>query len=281
MSTAAATPEVRAQGFEIRKGAARFPPEFDLLLACLSTRGGAVSLQISNARRLIGLAEHHGLIPQLYSHLLANKAEPELLSAVAEHYATSSRRSLRLTAEMLRIASRLQSCGIQAMPYKGPVLAEFLYRDVTQRQFGDLDFLIHSSEVPAAKKALLDLGYTPTLDLDPAQERAYLATGNEYAFGNSLGSNLLEIQWRILPRFYSVDFDFNRFLQRAIEIDICGQTQTTLCAEDCLLVSCVHAAKHVWPQLSMLRDISHLAHLPKLNWDLVQSEGWRLGINRI
>jgi hypothetical protein len=282
VSTVAAAQGACAQECEIRTVRPRFRPEFELLLAsCLSASGDSISARGCNAQRLIALAEHHGLIPQLYSYLLANESEPALLSAVGARYETSSHRSLRLTAELLRIASWLQSCGIQAMPYKGPVLAEFLYGDVTQRQFGDLDFLVRSSDVPAAKKVLLEFGYTPTLDLNAAEERSYLATGNEYAFGNTLGRNLLELHWRILPRFYAVEFDFDRFWQRAIEIDISGWKHRTLCAEDSLLVSCEHAAKHAWPQLSMLRDISRLARLPNLNWGLVRAEGRRLGIQRI
>jgi len=55
----------------------------------------------------------------------------------------------------------------------------------------------------------------------------------------------------------------------------------TLCPEDLLLVLCVHAAKHVWVQLSWLCDIAELAKSQKLDWSAIQGEAMRLGIERI
>lgn len=55
----------------------------------------------------------------------------------------------------------------------------------------------------------------------------------------------------------------------------------TLRAEDLLLVLCVHAAKHVWVQLSWLCDIAQLAKSAQLDWNAIQDEARRLGIERI
>jgi hypothetical protein len=55
----------------------------------------------------------------------------------------------------------------------------------------------------------------------------------------------------------------------------------TLRAEDLLLVLCVHAAKHVWVQLSWLCDIAQLAKCRPLDWDAIQDDARRLGIERI
>ncbi len=58
-------------------------------------------------------------------------------------------------------------------------------------------------------------------------------------------------------------------------------TWRTLSSEDLLLVLCVHAAKHVWTQLSWFRDIAHLAKDKNLDWGVVYREARRLGIKRI
>ena len=44
---------------------------------------------------------------------------------------------------------------------------------------------------------------------------------------------------------------------------------------------CVHAAKHVWVQLSWLCDIAQLAGSRQLDWNAIQEEANRLGIERI
>jgi hypothetical protein len=92
---------------------------------------------------------------------------------------------------------------------------------------------------------------------------------------------LLDLQWRIVPHFYSIDFDMAGFLDRAHEIIVGGRPVRTLCAEDLLLVLCVHAAKHVWVQLSWLCDIARLAKSGQLDWNAIQDEAQRMGIERI
>ncbi len=60
-----------------------------------------------------------------------------------------------------------------------------------------------------------------------------------------------------------------------------GRRMRTLRAEDLLLVLCVHAAKHVWIQLSWLCDIAQLVKSSQLDWDAIHDEARRLGIERI
>jgi hypothetical protein len=55
----------------------------------------------------------------------------------------------------------------------------------------------------------------------------------------------------------------------------------TLCPEDLLLVLCVHAAKHAWGELSLLRDISELIQSHPIKWDRVKELASQLGIRRI
>src|SRR5208282_5453429 len=145
----------------------------------------------------------------------------------------------------------------------------------------DLDILILPADVPRAKAALRDLGYEPALELGAGMETAYIKSGYEYSFNVMSRPNLLELQWRIVPRFYSVDFNVADFFDRADEVNFGVCSVRTLCAEDLLLVLCVHAAKHVWIQLSWLCDIAQLATSQPLDWNAIQDEARRLGIERI
>jgi len=89
------------------------------------------------------------------------------------------------------------------------------------------------------------------------------------------------VQWRILPRFYSVDFDVEGFFTRAVPFTLGGMTLRTLCAEDLILVLCVHAAKHAWQQLSWLCDIGELARSTQVDWNAVHQQAKHLGIQRM
>jgi hypothetical protein len=170
--------------------------------------------------------------------------------------------------------------GVEVLPHKGPVLAQQLYGDPAMRDFGDLDFLVRTIDVPRAGTALQELGYQPKLALSPRQEQEYLRTGYEYAFGSAAEPNLIEVQWQIIPRFYSISFVMDSLFQRSVECEFEGMRVRTLCNEDLMLVLCVHAAKHGWSQLGMVRDIAVLARA-ELNWPCLMEEARRLGIQRI
>src|SRR5580700_9018961 len=265
--------------------------EFDLLLACCADPCGDehgerirnILLRPLDWERMLRLVDHHRVVPQVYSELsaLSHLVPVQHLNALRLRYQDNARKTLWFTAELVRLVGHLEAVGIKALPYKGPVLAQTLYGEVTRRQFGDLDILILPTDVLKAKAALHDLGYKPAIELAPRIETAYVKTGYECSFSAAQGSNLLELQWRILPRFYSIDFDVAVFFERSDEIAVGGCHMRTLRAEDLLLVLCVHAAKHVWVQLSWLCDIAQLAGSRQLDWNAIQEEANRLGIERI
>lgn len=292
MSAAAQPRPVVSEAVELRPVQRSIAsPEFDLLIACcadLSSRERAerirqILLCPLDWHRLLELAEYHGVIPRVYGQLSTlSELMPRLqIDALRCRYEEIARKALWFTGELARILAHLESRGIRALPYKGPVLGQLLYGDVTQRQFGDLDLLIQLSDVIKAKAALSDLGYRSSIKLAPREERAYIDSGYEYSFNGPRGGNLLELQWRILPRFYSVDFDLAGFLERSEPVSLGGHTFRTLCPKDLLLVLYVHAAKHVWVQLSRLCDIDHLAKSDGLDWEAIRVEAKRLGIARI
>jgi hypothetical protein len=268
--------------------ASKFNPEFTLLLACCAS--GSQSERAEHIRdilrhpldwkRFIDLAQHHGVVPQIYRSLSAfeDVAAPDSLRQSHEN---NARQTLWLTRELLHILGRLSSQGIAALPYKGPVLAELLYANVTRRQYSDLDLLIHSSDLPRIKSALAELGYETGIELTQREERDYLKSGYEYTFDSAVAQNLVEVQWRILPRFYAIDFDVDGFFQRSVPCTVSGMTLRTLCTEDLMLVLCVHAAKHAWQQLSWLCDIAELARSHQIDWNAVQEQAKHLGIERI
>lgn len=271
-------------------------PEFDLLVACCAHSSGHDSSherhddhirQILSGRldweRMLALVDHHRTVPQVYGELSAfsHLVPAQHLNALRLRYQDNARKALWFTAELVRILNHLESAGIKALPYKGPVLSQVLYGEVTQRQFGDLDILILPADVLKAKSALLDLGYKPGLELARRNQKNYVESGYEYSFSSTSGLNLLELQWRIVPRFYSIGFDVAELFARADEIIVGGHAVRTLRAEDLLLVLCVHAAKHVWVQLSWLCDVAQLMKSWQLDWNTIQGDARRLGIERI
>ncbi|PYV58099.1 MAG: hypothetical protein DMG98_08850 [Acidobacteria bacterium] len=264
----------------------QFSPEFELLLACCQS--GRHGDRLTQALRspihwdsVLRLSEHHRILPALHSALYGRVDVPaSIQSALRSRFQSNALTGLRFTAELARITRVFHDSGIKVLAHKGPALAQVLYGDPAMRQFGDLDLLVRPRNVVQTKAVLQQLGYEPQLQLSPRQEKAYLHSGYEYVFGLNDDRNLLELQWQILPRFYAVEFDIEPMFKQSIEIKIEGLRVRSLCREDLMLVLCVHAAKHGWAHLGMLRDIATLADF-ELDWEWVWAGAGRLSIRKI
>lgn len=260
-------------------------PEFELLCACcrqpLQAREIEQLTSGVNWKRLFQLALYHRVSPAVYAYLSNASAIPEDVRATASAwFAHHARRVLRFASELSAILRKFESYGIQALSHKGPVLACLLYGDPAMREFGDLDFLLRAVDIPRAQAALAELGYERQLELSAREEEEYLRSEYELVFGSARERNLVELQWQILPRFYSVPFELETLLSRSIECKFEGSSTRVLHQDDLMLVLCAHAAKHGWAQLGMVRDIARVAQL-QLDWDWIKAEARRLGILKI
>lgn len=231
---------------------------------------------------LFDLADRHGTLPLLYQALVAVEGAPrEHLPWLEQRHQVNLHRALLLSRELIRIVDHLGALGLEVLPYKGLALAELIYGDIALRQSGDIDLLVRPRDFSAVRDAILDLGYSPHVRFSAAEEKAYLRSGYERVFDGAAGSNLLEVQWAIQPRFYSIDFDLNAVFQRASTITVAGHAMKTPSPEDLLLVLSAHAAKHVWKRLIWLCDIARIMSISTLNWSWIGSEVRTLGIARI
>lgn len=282
-ATAAIRPKLAAQG--------RFRPELELLLAATAPpTGSARSFHLENCidqpldwESVIELADAHGLAPlvfwsmQKFQHVIPAPR----LATLRSRYETNARRNLLLSHMLVEVQELLQRGGVPSLAWKGPTLAACAYRDIALREFSDIDLLVPLNHIQLAKQILGSSGFRPALQLTAAQERLYLKLDNEFPFHRGPHENVLELQWRVAPHFYAVDFDLARFFDRAILARIGEVECHTLCPEDLLLTLCVHAAKHAWARLSWITDIAWLLRTQNLDWLHVQHEAERVGIERI
>jgi len=264
--------------------------EWSLLRVACSTAANRDPLasacsQLSSPARwqsLFDRAEHHGVLPLLCQAL--SRAEdlvpPEQMCALKQSHQTNLHKALFLSREFIRIIDHLSSQGIEIIPYKGLALAETLYGDIALRQSGDIDLLIRASELARIQHAVRELEYVPHAPLSEPQQRAYMKSGYECAFDGAAGRNLLEVQWDIQPRFFSVNFDMEGLFRRAVTVSVAGRAVKAPSNEDLFIVLALHAAKHVWGRLIWLSDLARISSLP-LNWAWIGRQAWELGIVRI
>ena len=100
---------------------------------------------------LMKLAQSHLLVSFLY-HRLYNLPDRELGAKIdfyfKEYYRANIRRNLIHSRQLLWILQILSKKGIQAIPFKGVVLALQAYGTTDLRQCGDVDILIHKENLP-------------------------------------------------------------------------------------------------------------------------------------
>lgn len=241
-------------------------------------------------------AEYHGVLPLAARNLIehARGLTPEVERSLRSGYETNLRRSLWFAAELARIMKHFERRQVRAVPYKGPVLAQSLYRDLGLRSFSDLDFLISPADFDRAKQALAEIGYLSSGEVNPAiesptAERLWLRTGYERSFDSAAGENLVEVQWALLPHFYAVDLRVEDLRARAGKTVVGEREVPCLSPEDSLLVLCLHAAKHLWTRLIWLSDIAETLRsysgtdsgTQTIDYSLVFSRARAVGIARI
>jgi hypothetical protein len=265
--------------------------EFELLCAVAGTKISSERIEMIGQwnlsevdwARFQHLAEYHGVLPLAARNLLeyACGLVAEIQRSLRSAYEANLRRSLWFCAELARIARHFESNNLRAIPYKGPVLAQAVYGDPGLRSYSDLDFLIAPADFARAKQMLAELGYRPTSEQTAAVERFWLWAGYERSFDGAAGKHLVELQWALLPYFYGVDLPVEDLAARAGRISIGECEVACLSPEDCVIVLCLHAAKHLWTRLIWLSDIVEAASLETVDWSLVSARAEEFGIVRM
>ncbi len=263
-------------------------PEIELLLCCarrtLSSENARHALELLdqplNWSRLIEQAQVHRLFPLLYWHwtkTLALDFPPEIAAELGGRFRANVARSLLLMRALVHLVGLLGSRGIQVVPFKGPALAESLYGDAALRECVDLDILIRQRDLPEAIRTLVSAGYQDATKLKPAQQNTFVATQYEYALLSPAGI-LVELQWRIVPRYFSLPLTEEQYWSRVQSRTLCGREMNSLSCEDLLLLLCIHGSKHGWGKLIWLADVAELlASKPHMDWEYVLDHARRAG----
>ncbi len=132
-------------------------PEMGLLLAAARTRPAASLAERLDRpidwRRFLGLAESHHVVPLIHKTFgsIPSVAVPDpICQCLHEAFNGNARRVMFLMAELVRLIDLFSAEGIETVPFKGPILAQDAYGNLTLRQCGDLDLLIRPAHIPRA-----------------------------------------------------------------------------------------------------------------------------------
>ncbi len=215
---------------------------------------------------LTSLALRHQVVPALQSTFADPSCRafvpPEILDAL-EHYCDEARRrNAYLVSELTEILTALSAAGITALPFKGVVLAEMLYRDLAQRPPGDLDFLVMARDVTRACEVLVSRGYRDAAassgEMTAIQHEMYRRYQCEYLFVRDHDRVFVEPHWALSQRVLGIDLTYDEQFARARRARLNGIDIMVHDPDDLLILLCIHGAKHEWERLSWIRDVGAL-----------------------
>jgi hypothetical protein len=152
------------------------------------------------------LPRRHGVLQLLYSQLqqcAADLIPPAQLQRLQKYFQENSARNVLLTAELRRLIELLESASIEAVPYKGPVLALFAYGDVSLRRFVDLDVLVRKEHVSRAIDLLLTDGYEFSKPLSLSQRELLLRTQHNLQLRRDKRQLIVELHWEVASNLFA------------------------------------------------------------------------------
>lgn len=234
---------------------------------------------------LLKMASGHRLMPLLYYNLnsICPKMVPEdILNKLKDNFNANVRKNLMLTGELIKVLNLLESEGITAVPYKGPVLAASTYGNVGLREFNDLDIFIKKQDTFKIIEILLSEGYIPKFRLNKNNEEAYLKSQKGFILKNDTYEFSIDFQWKFSGNFFSFPSIPESLLDDPLgKVIINGHEISVFSPENILLILSIHAAGHHWSRLAWLCDIAELIKNYDLNWDEIIKKANLMGIKRI
>jgi len=220
---------------------------------------------------LFTLAYAHGLLPLLHKHLATNAADivpGQFLSRLKRESVANSQNVLHLVGKQLAVYKLFKEHGIPVALFKGALLAEMAYGEISLRQAGDIDVLISRQHFAQARSLLESLAYVMSPKLTPAQLDSHLGNHCEIQFMRDEWFTVVDLHWNLAPRSFVFGVTAEQVLSRLQTVSLAGMTVETFGAEDLLLYQAMHGAKHLWRRLEWISSLAESLRVT-IDWDTV------------
>ncbi len=247
--------------------------EIRFLIACCQTNLSREDIQaihsyqltITNYQSLITAATQHGILPLVYKTLKSLNAE--ILTELKTLYMSISQRNMLMSAELIRIMKLLKKNNIEALVFKGPVLSQMAYGDITLRQYVDLDVLVRKEDIHRVDSLLKELGYKRVIKLTENQEKLWLILKHDMSFYHPQNGIYFEMHWSLLDEDYPIQMNQQVLWEDPQTVNINGNEIQTFPMEELLLYLCIHGSTHLWERIEWIKDIDLLIRTQTIDWE--------------
>ena len=268
-------------------------PEVQLILACARTSIDAekaslikeLSQQPLDWTYILNKVNQHHILPLFYLNINALCSEnvpKESLQRLRFDYLSHAQYNLLLTRELIQLLRLFEAQNIQALPLKGPVLAATIYKNLSHRQFADLDILVRERDFHKARAILKNRGYESASPLGALQRIAPLISRQkDQIFMSADGNIRVELHWRLTGRHFAFPIKMTLLWKHLEKVKVSGFGVNSLPGTELLLYLCMHGSRHGWERLQWICDIAEFIKLhPEIDWEDIWNKAQALGNER-
>jgi len=233
---------------------------------------------------LLQTALQNRVMPIFYKNLIeiCPQAVPQnIMCQLQKLFLGNAARSYLFTNRLIKILTVFEDNDITAIPFKGPILAENIYGDISLRQFDDLDILVYPQDVSKAHKLLTNFGYRPQFNLNSGQVEAYIKKEYSFTYFMDKSRIVIELHWKLLGRHSSFSLDLNT-IHTNFSSTLNKKPVRSFSLEDLLLYQCLHSSKDTWNILENICCIAEIINLYKeINWKVVETRARKMRCERM
>ena len=263
--------------------------EAELLLCCARTRmdesdgirAGELLRRDLKWDYIVAAALQHRVATLLYWNLRtrSENVPRHVLDTLANWCQEMTERNELMAVELAELLRELQTGGVDAIPFKGPVLAIGAYGNLSLRTFSDLDLIVRRRDIAAATEVLLSRNYRPIgrkIADAPGEGQPYRV------FQRVDGKVKVDLQSSIEDANFSFSLDRAEWSRERESVTYHQLTFPTLAPDVTLLVLCVHGCKHLWERLIWIADVAEMVRShPDLDWERLGKRARLLRVRRM
>ena len=212
----------------------------------------------------------HRIRPLIFRHLGAQPAgrvPAAFLEVLRGQASELEQRNRQLIQTLHHIAELFEDASLRLLVFKGPTLATDAYGDLSLRECGDLDLLIHPDDFPQVKDLLTSHGFTCLWDQVASDRKRQL-----FACEFQRDGIELDVHWDLAPGWHNYSVDFGHLWGSGQPFSPNCQLARKLQPEDAMEVLCMHGTRHWWERLRWICDIAELVNSGIIrDWDRVEA----------
>jgi len=213
------------------------------------------------------LALSHGIFPVVYYVLKEyNSLIPKnTLATMKFENMAIAKQNMLMTSELIKVMKILKENNIEVISFKGPVLSQMAYGDITLRQYCDLDILVKSGNLLEISELFKKNKFDTIDSVSLLKNDSYLNSDNDFSFFTTTNTHI-ELHWKLFREKIGKNLTYEEYFTQTQNININNSMIPTLSCEQLFVYLCLHGSKHGWERIEWIVDIYYLIELNKIDW---------------